>query len=192
MTIVRPRSAVRRDPARHGRTRFRLWAPEQKQVSVADRGRRRRADAARSPTAGSRPKPRAAPARAIATCSDPASRCRTRPRARRPTTCTARASSSIRAAIRWRNAGLARPALARNGALRAACRPAAAALPACSAKLDAARRSRHHRDRADAGQRFSRHSATGAMTACCRSRRTAPTARPTSSRRWSMPRTSSG
>ena len=83
-------------------------------------------------------------------------------------------------AYRWRNAGLARPALARNRALRAACRRAAAASPACSASCRDLAELGVTADRADAGRRFSRHSATGAMTACCPSRRIAPTARPTS------------
>ena len=97
-------------------------------------------------------------------------RARSRRRAPRPTTCTARASSSIRSAYRWRHPGLARPAVARDGALRAACRHAAAALPACRRELPRPRRARRHRRRADAGQRFSRRRATGATTACCRSR----------------------
>ena len=116
--------------------------------------------------------------------------CPIRPRARRRTTCMARAWSSIRAPIAgatpdWRGRPWHETVLYELHA------GAARRLRRRAARAAAAGRARHHRGRADAGQRFSRRSATGATTACCRSRRTAPTARPTSSRRWSMPRTSS-
>ena len=101
---------------------------------------------------------------------DRGSRCRIRRRARRPTTCTIRASWSIRAATRgatrigggrpWRETVLYELHVGVFGGfagVRASC-PAG--------------RAGHHGGRTDAGQRFSRADATGAMTACCPTRRT--------------------
>ena len=150
MTVVRPRVAVRRNPDQDGRTRFRLWAPAQEQVSVQIEARRRRRCGG-WPTAGSRPKRPAAPARTIATGCGSGSPCPTRHRARRPTTCTGRAWWSIRARYRWRNTRWrGRPwhetvlYELHAGAARRLCRRAA--------RTAAARRPRHHGGRADAGQ----------------------------------------
>ena len=107
-------------------------------------------------------------------------RARTRPRASNPRTCTARARSSIPAHFDWQDGDWrGRPweeaviyelhvgAFTPEGTFAAVDR---------TARLS--RRPRRHRDRADAAGGLSRARATGATTACCRSRRTAATARP--------------
>ena len=147
-------TAVRCDAARStDRTRFRLWAPAQ------EHGRRLQIE-------GARPMPmqharrrlvrgrsrRAAPARAIAiVLASRARACPIRRRARRPTTCTARASWSIRAAYRWRNRDWrGRPW--HETVLYELHVGVLGGFAGVQRELAAAGRPRHHRGRADADQ----------------------------------------
>ena len=90
------------------------------------------------------------------------------------------------AAYRWRADGLARAAVAR----KRSCSKAhvgtftpEGTYRAMIDKLDHLVDNRHHRARIDAAGGFRRAAATGAMTACCGMRPTAPMAAPTISRR---------
>ena len=102
-----------------------------------------------------------------------------RHRAAIPTTCTRRAWSSIPGAYDWQRRELARPAVGGGGDLRVARRYVHAGgdvrRRARAPRLSAP--ARHHRDRADAAWRSFPGGATGATTACCRSRRSRVTAR---------------
>ena len=120
---------------------------------AGDRAARAAADDTRRAMAGSRWRPRSAPARATASASRPTWRCPTRRRGCRRATCTTPPSSSIPRAYRLAAAGLARPALARDGAVRAACRRHGR-LRRRAGGAAAAARPRRHRDRADADRRF--------------------------------------
>ena len=89
------------------------------------------------------------------------------------------------AAYRWRAAGLARTAVAGNRPDRNPCRHLHAGrhLPRHDRQARSSGGDRHHRAGIDAAGGFRRVDATGAMTACCGMRPTAPMAVPTISRR---------
>ena len=106
--------------------------------------------------------------RVIASCSTTARWCRIPLRASSPRTCTARASCVDPTRTLWQTQ-LARPAVGRDRALRAARRHVHARrhVSRCNRQARSPGRARRHGARDHAGRRLSRDAATGATTACC-------------------------
>ena len=147
------RAGARRCSRTADRTRFRIWAPDAADGCALEiEGRPPRGRCGGWRTAGSRRRPRSAPARATASGSRRTSPCPIRRRGSQAGDVHDPSVVVDPRAFAWRQRGVARAALARDGALRGPRRRAWAASAACEAALPRLARPRRHRGRADAGR----------------------------------------